>query len=148
MKHGGVMDDHPDQLRAVWRQTKLPVILRRGVGNPLQVKLPGDTDDVLWRVSAGHWLRSGRHKIPRWDGRFKCWEVPQAWLNTLVRQLLRAFRAIYLIQPYREQEKCAPACFNAQGHDCRVLVHGGKSWARRPKRWLVCGLGDIRKSVG
>lgn len=113
-----------DQMRGIWREAQIPVILRKGNGHPLQVKLPGDPANVIWRVTRGQWLQAGRRNKAKWVPRFNCWEVPQAWLNSLVRQILHAFGKLYLIQPYREQEKCAPACFNAKGHDCQCSCMG------------------------
>jgi hypothetical protein len=118
------MDSAKDELRAIWHQNGLPVILRKGLGHSLKIKLPGRPEDIMWRMAATRWLRSGRHNIPRWDARYRCWDVPQAWLNSLVEQFLHRFGKFYLIQPYREQEKCAPACFNATGHDCQCSCMG------------------------
>jgi len=119
------METDPERLRANWRQRKLPVILRQG-HHPLMVKLPGNPNDVMWRVSAGHWLKAGRRNSPKWNHRYRCWEVPQAWLNSVVQQVLHGFKKMYLIQPYREQEKCAPSCFNAKDHDCQCSCMGAK----------------------
>lgn len=124
LKLDSAVDQTADELRAIWKQDRLPVILRKGVGHPLQIKLPGDVENVMWRITAGHWLRSHRHNIPKWDARYRCWDVPQAWLNSLVQQIMRKFGKVYLIQPFREQEKCAPACFNAKGHDCECSCMG------------------------
>lgn len=132
------METDPERLRAIWRQRELPVILRRGEGHPLKVKLPGNTEDLMWQISATRWLRCGRRNRPDWDARFKCWDTPQAWLNPLVQQILRAFKKLYLIQPYREQEKCAPACFNAKGHDCECSCMGANHGQGGPAAgWFV-----------
>jgi hypothetical protein len=127
-----------DQLKAIWRQAALPVILRQGKGHPLKVKLPGDPKNIRWRLSMEHWLRGGRRNQPKWDFRYRCWDVPQAWLNELVQRLLRAYKKLYLIQPYREQEKCAPACFNAEGHDCQCQCMGANHGQGGPDAgWFV-----------
>ena len=93
-----------DELRAVWRQNDLPVLLRMGDGHPLRIKLPGDHASPHWRFLAARWVRQNRHTKPRWDPRYKCWEVPKKWLNELVAQALVGYKKLYLIQPYREQE--------------------------------------------
>ena len=132
------MREDREDLRAVWRQTRVAVILRLGVGYPLRVQLPGDPSNVMWRLSAGQWLRGGRHNIPTWDARYKCWDVPQTWLNSLVHQILPTLEKLYLIQPYREQEKCAPACFNATGHDCQCSCMGANHGRGGPDSgWFV-----------
>ncbi len=66
--------------RAIWRQTAIPVIFRRAKSVPLLVKLPDAEDNR-------EWLRNGSQRIPRWNVRYKCWEVPHAWLNPLVKRL-------------------------------------------------------------
>jgi len=30
----------------------------------------------------------------------------------------------YVVQPYREHEKCSPACQNARGHECQCSCMG------------------------
>ncbi len=153
------MDDLA-RMREIWRAVPIPVLLRKGDGHPLQIKLPGDPDNIMWRMSAQHWIRAGRRNIPKWDARYKCWEVPAAWLNSLVQQLLRQFKKFYLIQPYRAQEKCAPACFNAKGHDCQCSCMGenhgqggpGAGWfvvsetfaTKWGKEHLACRLMELR----
>ena len=130
--------DELDQIRAVWRAAKIPVILRKGAGHPLQLKLPGDPSNVVWRISMGQWLQNGRRNRPKWNARYKCWDLPQAWLNSLVKQILGSFKKLYLIQPYREQEKCAPACFNATGHDCQCSCMGANHGQGGPDAgWFV-----------
>jgi hypothetical protein len=43
-----------------------------------------------------------------------------------------------LIQPYREQEKCAPSCFNARGHDCQCQCMGANHGRGGPNAgWFV-----------
>jgi hypothetical protein len=45
-----------------------------------------------------------------------------------VDRSLAKYSKVYIIQPYREHEKCAPACQNAIGHECQCscmgLYHG------------------------
>lgn len=66
------------------------------------------------------------------------------------------FGSVYIIQPYREQEKCAPASWAAQSEECQCSVMGvnhgassaGGDWKvisdafanRRGKRHLACKL--------
>lgn len=121
-----------DRLRAIWKQNELPVILRMEDGHPLRIKIPGNHSNLMWRLSAAHWIRANRQRKPKWDCRYKCWEAPKSWLNDLVRQVLLGYKKFYLIQPYREHEKCAPACFNAKGHDCECSCMGANHGAGGP----------------
>jgi hypothetical protein len=52
------------------------------------------------------------------------WEIPKAWFNNFVNSALERYGKVYVIQPYNEQEKCAPACMNAGGHICECSCMG------------------------
>ncbi len=105
------------RLSEVWKQTRIAVLFRKGKGHKLMVKLPfADNNNV--------WLRNARRAKPAWNGQYKCWELPQAWFNDLVSRILTRHRKLYIIQPYREQEVCAPACWNANGHECQCSCMG------------------------
>lgn len=106
------------RLREIWNQRVIPVVLRRtGKGERLRVRLPFD-------LSNGGWLRNQRRSIPDWNAKEKCWEIPKAWFNDFVDRSLERFGRVYIIQPYRAQEVCAPACQNAQGHECQCSCMG------------------------
>ena len=95
-------------LKYVWIQTRIPVALRRtGKGQRLRVRLP-------YAVSNRQWLQNGRRTSPEWIASGKYWELPKAWFNDFVDRSLAEYGEVYIIQPYREQEKCAPACQNAR----------------------------------
>lgn len=124
----------PEELRAIWRQDFVPVIVRKGVGYPLRVKLPNPQDNWEWRRVARIWLRAqrARGRIPEWLPQYRGWEVPKAWFNDLVAQMLAKYGKVFIIQPYREQEKCAPACMNAVGHECQCSCMGANHGAGGP----------------
>lgn len=69
------------------------------------------------------WLRLSQTK-PRWDRRWKCWLVPRAWLNRLSKKAARTFGRCYVVQAYREMERCSPACLTASGVDCECSCLG------------------------
>ena len=92
------------------------------------VKLPYDPENR-------HWLRGERHRKPTWNARFKCWETPKAWLEDVVIRLLQRFGRAYLIAPYREVEKCAPAYWDAVGLDCECSCVGANHGMGRPDGW-------------
>lgn len=98
-------------LKYVWGQERIPVVLRRtGKGQRLRVRLP-------FAETNRQWLQNGRRTSPVWIDGKKYWELPKAWFNDFVERALAKYGKVYVIQPYREQEKCSPACQNAIGHD-------------------------------
>jgi len=77
------------------------------------------------------WLKHYGRINPQWIIPKKHWELPQAWFNDLVSRSLSRFGRLYIIQPYRAQEKCAPACWNAQGHECQCSCMGANHGSQR-----------------
>lgn len=117
-------------LRAVWNQKTSPVVLRRGgKGQLLRARLPYSEDNRRW-------LQDGRRSKPTWSDEHKCWELPKAWFNGFVERALRRYGELYIIQPYREQEKCAPACLNATGHECQCSCMGANHGAGNDGSWF------------
>src|SRR4051794_26479509 len=103
-----MFDAHPHEAKArwVWNQGTVPVILRRaGAGERLRLRIPLARNTLIW-------LQHGKRIAPVWLSREKCWQTPKAWFNDLVEMILRRHKKIYIIQPFREQEKCSPACLN------------------------------------
>jgi hypothetical protein len=99
-------------LNYVWGQEAIPVALRRtGKGQLLRVRLP-------YVGTNRQWLQNGRRTSPAWIAGKKYWELPKAWFNDFVERALAEYGRVYVIQPYREQEKCSLACQNAIGHEC------------------------------
>ena len=118
-------------LNYVWKQKTTPVILRRtGPREKLRVRLPF-ADDTR------QWLQDGRRTAPDWiGGNHAYWELPKAWFNGFVKQALHRYGFIYVIQPYREQEKCATACLNATGHECQCSCMGANHGAGTDGSWF------------
>jgi hypothetical protein len=117
----------PEELRRIWRQEQIPVIVRKGAGFPLQLKVPfPKPDDFEWRRATRAWLQQirPRGRSPEWKSKTNGFELPQSWFDDLVSILLRRYGKLYIIQPYREQEKCASKCMNAQGHECQCSCMG------------------------
>lgn len=130
----------PDDLRRVWRQRQIPVVVRRGLGFPLYVKLPAPRghDETFYRFF--EWLRSIRPngRMPKWLSKYAGWEIPRAWFNDLVNGALKRHGQLYVIQPHKEQEVCAPACMNAEGHECECQCMGANHGAGGPgAAWFV-----------
>lgn len=128
-----ITPDDEQRLLAVWNQTKIPVVLRRpGKGAKVRLRLPFAKDNFFW-------LKDGNLHDPHWieGGAKKYWEIPKAWFNDFVARALEKYRRLYVIQPYREQEKCAPACWNAVGHECQCSCMGGNHGSGQHGHWFV-----------
>lgn len=114
----------------VWGQEDIPVVLRRtGKGQLLRVRLP-------YGNSNREWLQNGRRNAPTWIAAKRYWELPKAWFNDFVERCLHAYGQVYVIQPYREQEKCSPACQNAVGHECQCSCMGLHHGAGNDGSWF------------
>lgn len=117
-------------LKKIWEQRYIPVILRRtGKGELLRARLPYSDDNRSW-------LQNGRRTTPAWISGPRYWEIPKAWFNDFVERALTTFGRVYVIQPYREQEKCSPACLNAVGHECQCSCMGGNHGAGNDGSWF------------
>lgn len=115
----------------IWRQDKLPVVYRESHGKPLLVRLPYDPNN-------GVWLKAAHRRNPVWLEQFKCWRVPHSWFDEIITECLSRFGSVYVIQPYREQEKCAPACWNAKGFECECSCMGQYHGSEGPYgKWYV-----------
>jgi hypothetical protein len=117
------------RLLAIWNQGSIPVILRRGKGLNLRVRLP-------YREDNRQWLQNGKRISPTWFPAERYWETPKAWFNDLVERSLARYKKLYIIQPFREQEKCAPACMNAVGHICQCSCMGANHGVGNDGSWF------------
>lgn len=114
----------------VWNQGRIPVVLRRaGKGKRLRVRLP-------YAEANRQWLQNDRRISPVWIPSGKYWELPKAWFNDFVERSLKRYGKVYIIQPYRKQEKCAPACMNATGHECECSCMGANHGTGNDGTWF------------
>lgn len=115
-----------EKIREVWRQRDVPVLVRQGAGFPVFVKIPNPKiDDLMWRRKAATWLKPTlSSRDAKWLKNARGFEVPKAWFNNLTTKLLQKYQKLWIIQPYREQEVCAPACKTASGHECNCQCMG------------------------
>lgn len=119
-----------DSLEKIWKQDQIPVVLRRtGKGERIRIRLPYAKDNRQW-------LRNSRRSHPEWIEKGKYWELPKSWFDDFVNRALSKYRSVYIIQPYREQEKCAPACLNASGHECQCSCMGQNHGAGNNGTWF------------
>jgi hypothetical protein len=124
------MSPDDEKLRIIWNQQRIPVVIRRGGKGQLpRVRLPFADNNRTW-------LRDGRQRSPTWIARDKYWEIPISWFNDFVQRALKKYGKLYVIQPYREQEKCAPACMNATGHECQCSCMGANHGAGNDGSWF------------
>lgn len=123
--------DEEQKARQIWRQKRVPVIYRPDYQTKLFVKFP-------YEKGNREWLRD-RHRIhPEWNKGYQCWEVARSWFEDVAQRLLRKFGRVYIIQSFRSQERCAPACWNAVGLNCTCSCMGEKHGAGEPQgRWYA-----------
>lgn len=121
-----------ERLTAIWRQKTVPVLYRRGEkGGQLLFGHVYTADAYLW-------LRTFGRRLPQWNQRLNCWHVPASWFNPLVAECIERFGSVYIIQPYRAEEKCAPACWHAEGDVCECSCMGANHGSGHPNgRWRI-----------
>ncbi|MFK5892160.1 MAG: hypothetical protein QM504_02950 [Pseudomonadota bacterium] len=105
------------KLKSIWNQQDIPVIFRPGSKDKLKAKIP-------FFKGNRSWLKYGHRIEPIWNKEKKHWVIPNSWFNDIVNKSINKYGKVYVIQPYRAQEKCAPACWNAKGHECNCSCMG------------------------
>ncbi|MGA1809429.1 MULTISPECIES: hypothetical protein [Sphingobium] len=125
----------PTRLKAIWNQKEIPVFLRREEGRP-RLRLPCNWNSYAHVALTRNWIRAGRHSIPESDYKRRYWEVPASWFNELLKQLLQEYGKLYVIQPFREQEKCSQMCWDAKGHECQCSCMGKNHGQGKSGHWL------------
>ena len=113
----------PTSIQRQWKQATVPIVVRSGLmGDKLTVRLPYRVDNRQWLFG----LATGARKPDiHWAATEGAWRLPVAWLNRFVDGALHRYEKLYVVQPFRELEKCAPRCRNAAGHDCQCSCMGG-----------------------
>ena len=107
------------ELSTVWHQGRIPVVARTNEkGRRLLARLPYSEDNRQWLYAIRYASQ------PTWLRGDKAWELPKGWLNQFVAAALLRYGKLYIVQPYREDEVCAPACWNARGFDCQCSCMG------------------------
>lgn len=119
------MEAQDPHLREIWRQKAIPVVYRQSRPNPVLVRIP-------YSPSNFEWVRGERRHKPEWNSTYKCWETPVAWFDELVERTLRRYGRVYVIQLYKEHQKCAPACWNAKGFHCECSCMGANHGSGHP----------------
>ena len=119
------MESQDQRLLEIWSQKTIPVVYRQGRPKPIFLRLP-------FAESNYDWIRGNHKRKPAWNQRFKCWETPNSWLDYLIHRILKRFGQVYVIQPYKAQQKCAPACWNAKGFECECSCMGENHGSGNP----------------
>ncbi|WP_294292095.1 hypothetical protein [uncultured Sphingomonas sp.] len=120
-----------DRLGSVLAQKRVPVLIRRGEGDRPRLQLP-------FAEGNRGWLRATGMTNPKWIAADKQWEVPQARFTELVNRCLERFGKVWVVQPHNEQEKCAPACWDAEREECQCSCMGVNHGSRGPAgRWKI-----------
>lgn len=121
-------------LRRVWNQRQVPVILRRsGKGEKLRARLPGSLDINIEDLRL---IRAERTIVPTWVRSGCYWEFPKKWFNDFVERSIREFGSVWIIQPFRETEVCARACMEAKGHECQCSCMGANHGSGMHGHWF------------
>ena len=119
------MANKDPNLARIWRQTDIPVVYRQASPGPILVRLPYSPDNYAW-------LRGDNRHKPKWDAQHKNWETPVTWFDGLIHRSLQRYRKVYVIQVYRDQQKCAPACWDATGFHCECSCMGANHGTGHP----------------
>ena len=110
-------------------QRRIPVVYLKPSGK-LWVRLP-------YAEGNKEWLRDDRRSRPKWEPDGEYWKIPKAWFDDFIRRTLERFGSVYVIQPFREQEVCAPACWNAKGFECQCSCMGANHGSQNSEGWRV-----------
>ncbi|MBX8559997.1 hypothetical protein K5D57_09865 [Pseudomonas cichorii] len=123
------MDPKELDFKRIWRQTQIPVVYKREKA-PLMVKAPFAADNRAWLRGS-----NARHK-PKWNDKYLCWETPASWFDDTIKKALGRFKQVYVIQLHKEHQKCARACWDAQGIHCECHCMGANHGSGHPAgRW-------------
>ena len=113
------MTDDPNAA-GIWLNGRIPVLYKPAWPDRLLVRLPSAPLFHDTRL----YLRGRNGRLASWLARYGAWELPRSRFDELARLLLARYRKLYIIQIWREMQKCAPACWEAQGMDCECSCMG------------------------
>lgn len=113
----------------IWRNKYIPVVYKPQGKDPLLVRVPYAPNNRDWLLSNGRSIA--------WIAQFKAWEIPRSRFNEVVELCLDRWLQVYIIEAYRELEKCAPACWNATGYDCECSCMGANHGSGQPLDHVV-----------
>jgi len=112
------------ELRAICFQDEIPVVVRLEHGR------------IAVRFGRGHWRDSYWPGI-RSEPAAKCYSLARGWFNAIVQEAIKSCGRVYVIHPYREHERCAPACWHALRADCSCSCMGKNHGSQNADGWFV-----------
>lgn len=119
----------------------IPIVERTSTNIRIQIPYASDNRE---------WIRKSQRKIRiRWDPIAHAWIAPKSKFNEMTERCLKRYGQVYVIQPYNESERCAPACWNATGHLCECSCLGANHGTGQPDgSWFIVSESlAIRKGV-
>lgn len=123
------MSAQDQNLRAIWKQSKIPVVYRQGGKDPLLVRLPYEKDNRAWLKE------NPRQKEPEFFKKYECWRIPKSRFDTIIEKALVRYGRVYAIQPYRVLEICTSSCMKASGFECECSCMGANHGAGIAGSW-------------
>ena len=125
-----------EDVKTIWNNKHTSVVHRPDGKRDIRIRLPYAKDNRSY-------LGGGtRKQEPVWDKESKFWSIPRSRFNEVVDLILQRHGRVYIIQPYVETEKCAPACRNATGHECQCSCLGANHGSANDGSWF-----DISESL-
>ncbi len=135
------MDRKDPKLEQIWKQNEIPVVFRDGKPTQrLLIRLPFKQPDMLKAeyFEQLNWVRAEHRIYPERITQYNCWKIPMTWFEDIIKRSMYKYGSVYVIQPYRIQQKCAPACWNAIGVECECSCMGENHGAGNPAgKWHV-----------
>lgn len=114
-----------EDIRALWREVPHPILYRAGRGEPLRLRLSKPLEKPQVRSAYEYqFLLQPKKRHPQWDSQKRHWEVPHAWLDALVKNIVNHFGYLYLVQPFQSQQVCARSCQEAIHFECECSCMG------------------------
>ena len=120
--------DDRNELKKIWRQGIIPVMHRRS--DILLVRLP-------YKIDNRNFIQQNKKTKPIFIEQYKAWKIPKSWFASTAKLLCVTFGSVYIIQNYREHEKCAPACWNAKGIKCECSCMGANHGMNVSGKWYI-----------
>lgn len=123
-----------ERMRSIWREGASPIVYGEGKGSPIKARVPINPEDPFEMYTTRKWLRLNQSRIPAFNPRDRSWTLPRSWLSKVTDKILRHYGSVYLIEPLRDQRRCAPKCWDAKRHDCECSCLGENHGVGRPDR--------------
>ncbi len=116
------------EMRQLWTNVLHPILYRPGDSKPLMLRLaaPGKSKPQIHSVEEFQFLFRPKHHHPRWDMAKRHWELPNSWLDWIVRRVVQEKGTLYLVQYMNSFQTCSRQCQEAKGFDCECSCMGAR----------------------